>query len=463
MKSNKMRNRHAGKPATVDHDRTPATLGRIATPSHRFEPIDGAMCKALAAATISGAVALGASAEGVVYEGAFGKADVHTGLPMSLDTVFWLLSMTKAFTATACMQLIEQGLLHPDQEMGKILPQLASPKVLEGFDAEGRPRLLPAKRPITLRHLLTHTSGYTYSIWSEALTRYENVTGLPDIATCKNAAFEAPLEFDPGERWHYGIGMDWVGKLIEAVTDQSLEVYFRENIFAPLGMKDSGFLIGSEQRRRLATLYIRQPDGSLFAARFEMPQRPEFFMGGGGAFSTPRDYMTFLRMLLHRGSLNGIRILRPETVAAMTVNQIGDLDVREMRSAQPAFSNSVDQFPDAPHKWGYSFDINQRPGPHGRSAGSISWGGLLNCYFWLDPVKRVTGALFTQILPFFDNRVLAKNKRLSTTTLMVCMALMPCSGGRRDRAFITQTENAKKNPAISPHPSADKSVRMKIS
>src|SRR5438270_290610 len=151
----------------------------------------------------------------------------------------------------------------------------------------GKPRLRPTKRPITVRHLLTHTSGYTYANWSEALTRYEMVTGLPDIATLRNAAFDAPLEFDPGDRWEYGISMDWVGKLVEEVTDQSLEIYFRENIFEPLGMKDSGFLIGSEQKRRAATLFNRQPDGTLAPAPFEMPQRPQFFMGGGGAFSTP--------------------------------------------------------------------------------------------------------------------------------------------------------------------------------
>jgi len=231
------------------------------------------------------------------------------------------------------------------------------------------------------------------------------VTDLPDIATLRNAAFDAPLEFDPGDRWEYGISMDWVGKLVEEVSDQSLEIYFRENIFQPLGMKDSGFLIGSEQKRRVATLFNRQPDGTLAPAPFEMPQRPEFFMGGGGAFSTPQDYMRFLQALLNGGSLGGVHILRPQTVAMMMVNQIGELNVHEMRTAHPEFSNSFDQFPAQPHKWGLSFDINEQPGPNGRSAGSISWAGLLNCYFWLDPVKKVTGAMFTQILPFFDAKV----------------------------------------------------------
>jgi CubicO group peptidase (beta-lactamase class C family) len=260
-------------------------------------------------------------------------------------------------------------------------------------------RLRPARRPLTVRHLLTHTSGYTYANWSEALTRYERATGLPDIATLRNDAFNAPLEFDPGERWEYGIGMDWIGKLIEQVTDQSLEVYFREKIFQPLGMKDSGFLIDSEQKRRVAALFNRQPDGSLLAAPFEMPQRPEFFMGGGGAFSTPQDYLKLLQALVNGGSLNRAQILAPETVATMMINQIGDLNVHEMHSAHPEYSNSFDQFPGQPHKWGFSFDINELPGPHG---GCASWAGLLNCSFWLDPVKKVTGALFTQILPFFD-------------------------------------------------------------
>jgi methyl acetate hydrolase len=350
---------------------------------------------------------MGVTPGGSVYEGAFGKANVEAGTPMALDTVFWLLSMTKTFTATACMQLVEQGKLRLDQEASTVLPQLASPKVLEGFGADGKPRLRPAKRAITVRHLLTHTSGYTYSIWSENLSRYEKVTGMPDIATCQNAAFEAPLEFDPGERWNYGISMDWVGKLVEAVSDQSLEVYFRENIFQPLGMKDSGFLMSSAQRRRVATCASRQPDGSLKTMPFEMPQRPEFFMGGGGAFSTPRDYMRLLQALLNGGALDGARILRPETVAMMAVNQIGDLNVHEMPTAAPTWSNSFDQFPGQHHKWGFSFDINEALGPNGRSAGSASWAGLLNCYFWLDPAKKVTGALFTQILPFFDDRVVA--------------------------------------------------------
>ncbi len=390
---------YLGAAAVRASDEIPPRIGR------KFESIDGAFSKAVDDRTIAGAVALAATQKGVVYEGLFGKANVETGAPMRSDTVFWLLSMTKAITATACMQLIEQGRLKLDDDASKYLPQLAEPKVLIGFDANGQPQLRPARNSIKVHHLLTHTSGYTYSIWSDVLSRYQSATGTPDISTGKNGAFDAPLEFEPGERWQYGIGMDWIGKLVEAVSNQSLEVYFRENLFAPLGMEDSGFLIGSQQKSRVATCFTREANGGLKPTPFEMPQRPEFFMGGAGAYSTPRDYMMFLQALLNGGNFNGSQILKPETVGMMVQNQIGNLNVRKMNSTAPAASNSFDQFPDQKHKWGYSFDINTEEGPHGRSAGSASWAGLLNCYFWIDPIRKVTGSLFTQILPFYDEHV----------------------------------------------------------
>ena len=258
-------------------------------------PIDQALGQAVDARTVPGIVAIAATDKGIVYEGAFGKRDIANGPDMTPDTVFWIASMTKAVTATACMQLVEQGKLQLEQPMGELLPELASAQVLEGFDASGAPKLRPAKRPITLRHLLTHTAGFTYSIWSEPMAQYEKATGIPFIGTCKIASLSAPLMFDPGDRWEYGINIDWVGRAVEAVSDQSLEIYFRENIFEPLGMTDTGFLIGSAQKARVATMYNRKEDASLEATPFEMPQRPEFFMGGGALFSTPRDYIASCR------------------------------------------------------------------------------------------------------------------------------------------------------------------------
>ncbi|WP_246792344.1 serine hydrolase domain-containing protein [Burkholderia perseverans] len=370
-----------------------------------FESLDRQLGDAIRNGVAPGVVAIAATPDGIVYEGASGNAGLADDAPMSADTVFWILSMTKAVTAAACMQLIEQGRLQVDQPAAGILPALASPQVLEGFAPDNTPVLRPAKRPITVRHLLTHTSGHTYSLWSKALARYEEATGTPIIFSGRNAAFDVPLEFDPGERWHYGISLDWVGKLVEAVSGQSLDVYFRENIFYPLGMNDTGFLIGSEQRRRLATAAQRRPDGSLVSEPYEPPQRPEFFMGGTGLFSTPRDYLVFLRTLLQGGSFDGVRILEPETVAAMMRNQIGDLNVQKMVSPRPERSRDFDLFPGTAHKWGFSFDINEQPGPYGRSAGSAAWAGALNTHYWIDPVKKVTGALFTQVWPFYDDLV----------------------------------------------------------
>jgi CubicO group peptidase (beta-lactamase class C family) len=368
--------------------------------------IDEALRQAVDAKTVPGIVAIAATDRGIVYEGAFGKRDMANGPDITPDTVFWIASMTKAVTATACMQLVEQGKLQLDQTMGELLPELASPQVLEGFDASGAPKLRPARRPITLRHLLTHTAGYTYSIWSEPMGQYEKVTGIPFIGTCQNEALAAPLMFDPGDRWEYGINMDWVGKAVEAVSDQSLEIYFRENIFAPLGMTDTGFLIGSAQKARVATMYNRKQDGSLEATPFEMPQRPEFFMGGGALFSTPRDYINFLQMLLNQGTFNGAQVLKPETVALMGQNHIGDLNVVTLKTIRPDLSNDANFFPNMQHKWGLSFDINTEPGPAGRSSGSLCWAGLFNTYFWIDPTKRVTGTIMTQLLPFADETVL---------------------------------------------------------
>jgi methyl acetate hydrolase len=385
--------------AGIGGSKTEAAESNPAARSPALGQVDQSLRQAVNDQTVGGVVAIGANDKGIVYEGAFGPS-------VTADSIFWIASMTKAITATAAMQLVEQGKLQLEQPMGKLLPQLESPKVLEGFDASGAPKLRPAKRPITLRDLLTHTAGFTYNLWSEPLTQYHKITGIPGMIECKNASFDLPLEFDPGDRWEYGMNMDWVGKAVEAVSDQSLEIYFRENIFAPLGMTDTGFLISSAQKARVVQMYGRQPDGTLKPMAFEMPQRPEFFMGGGALFSTPRNYMQFLQMLLHDGTFNGARVLKPETVALMRQNHIGDLNVVTLKTVDPATSNDANLFPGMVQKWGLSFDINTEPGPAGRSAGSLAWAGLFNTYFWIDPTKRVTGTIMTQLLPFADGPVL---------------------------------------------------------
>jgi methyl acetate hydrolase len=370
--------------------------------------IDLVLRQAAEARDVPGVVAMAATSDGVLYQGAFGKRDLAKNSEMTPDSVFWIASMTKALTATAAMQLVEQGKLQLEQPMGALLPDLAAPQVLEGFDDKGEPKLRPAKRPITLRHLLTHTAGFTYDIWNADTGRYEKYAQLPGIISCKNAALKTPLAFDPGDRWEYGINIDFAGKAVEAVSGQSLDIYLREHVFAPLGMTDTGFIIGPDQRARLVSVHARKPDGALEPIEFGVPQDPEFFMGGGGLYGTARDYLAFLQMLMHGGTFNGAQVLRPETVALMGKNHIGDLNVPGIwKTAAPDLSLDVELsklFPSQDLKWGLSFLINTQQAPAGRSAGSLTWAGLANTYFWLDPTKRVAAVILTQSLPFVDPR-----------------------------------------------------------
>ena len=374
--------------------------------------VDEVLRQAAETKEVPGVVAVAANSDGVIYEGAFGKRDLANGTDMTADSVFWIASMTKALTATAAMQLVEQGKLQLDEPISKVLPELAAPQVLEGFDDKGQPKLRPAKRPITLRQLLTHTAGFTYDLWDADTAQYVKAANLPGIISCKNAALTTPLAFDPGDRWMYGINIDFAGKAVEAVSGQGLNVYLREHIFQPLGMKDTDFVIGPDQKKRLVTVHARKPDGGLDPIEFGVPQEPEFFMGGGGLYGTGRDYLAFLQMLMHGGEFNGARLLRPETVAQMSKNNIGDVNISRvvLKTTAPPSTPDVDMgqlFPGQDIKWGLSFLINPQEGPAGRSGGSLSWAGLANTYFWVDPSKHVAGVILTQILPFVDSRVLS--------------------------------------------------------
>ena len=364
--------------------------------------LDAVLGRAVEAREVPGVVALAATEDGPVYQGAFGVRDLANGPAMTLDTVFRIFSMTKAITCVAAMQLVEEGKLSLDAPVPAIDPALAAPQVLEGFDKGGAPVLRPAERPITLKHLMTHTAGFTYEYWNADMLRYVETTGTPSVMSGKLAALRRPLSFQPGARWEYGINIDWIGHLIEAVSRQSLDVYLRDRIFAPLGMDDTGFLLTPEQHARQASMHQRKADGSLVAQPSPPPATREFFGGGGGLCSTGRDYLTFLRMLLHAGRLGDTRILRPESVAVMNRNQIGDLSAGIMKSAMPELSNDVDFFPGALLRWGLGYMLNRESGPNGRGAGTVGWAGLGNLYYWLDPVRRIAGVILTQILPFAD-------------------------------------------------------------
>jgi methyl acetate hydrolase len=358
------------------------------------------------AGEIAGIVAIAASGSGVLYEGAFGKRDLSKPDAMTLDSVFWIASMTKAITTAGAMQLVEQGKLSLEEPIGSVLPDLASPKVLEGFDANGEPKLRGARTPITLRQLMTHTAGFCYNLWNGDMGTYLEKNGLPAITTCKNDALKTPIMSDPGTRWEYGTNIDFVGKAIEAVSGQRLDTYLRDNLFTPLGMSDTAFKISDSMRKRLVGMHARGADGVLAPIEFELEQEPEFHMGGGGLYSTGGDYIRFTQMILNKGRGNGNQVLKPETITMMAQNHIGELSVGKMVTATPDLTNDVDFFPDQVKKWGLSFMINTAKTPQGRSPGSLFWAGLANSYFWIDPSRDVTGVILMQMLPFADAKCL---------------------------------------------------------
>ena len=369
--------------------------------------IDAALRCAVEVGEVPGVVAMAGTADDTLYEGAFGVRDPARGPAMTLDTVFRIHSMTKAITSVAAMQLVEEGRLAleaPVPDIGE--KALNDPQVLEGFDAAGAPILRPARRPITLRHLLTHTAGFTYEVWNADTLRYVEATGAPRFNSGRRAALNRPLAFDPGERWEYGINIDWAGRIVEELSGWNLDEYIRERICVPLGMDDTSYVPSVPQQARLAGAHQRMPDGTLVVQELPPPAMPEFFGGGGGLYSTGRDYLRFLRMLLNGGSLDGARVLRPDTVALMNRNHIGDLAAGTLTSYAPEMSNDVDFFPGAALRWGLGYMINLERGPNGRSAGTLSWAGLRNSYYWLDPTAGVAGVILTQILPFADPAVL---------------------------------------------------------
>jgi CubicO group peptidase (beta-lactamase class C family) len=357
------------------------------------------------AAEVPGVVALAATDDGIVYEGIFGQRRLHEAPAMTRDTVFRIASMVKLITSVAALQLVEQEKLSLDAPVPDIDPALGSPQVLNGFDARGIPQLRPPQRPISLRHLLTHTSGLSYRLWDAKAARYAKSLDLlaPEE---RSRAPRTPLMFDPGERWQYGPSIDWVGRIVEFISGEPLDAYFRKHILDPLGMNDTAFVISPQQRLREASVHRRGPIGSLAPQPLERQSERQSFSGGGGIYSTGPDYLTLIRMLLQGGALDGVRILRPDTVALMGQNQIGKIEAGVLKTTTPALSNDVDFFPGISLKWGLGHMINMQPIPDGRSAGSLTWGGLLNTYYWIDPGRRIAAVFMTQVLPFADKRAL---------------------------------------------------------
>lgn len=360
--------------------------------------IEGLLSDAIASGVapgLSAAVVLPSGEIRTFVAGARGQAD---RTPMDPATVFWVASCTKAITSAAALELVARGLLDLDEPVGRRLPGLANPSVLQGFDAAGAPILQPAQQPLTLRTLLTHTSGLAYDFNNAEIVRYLEHRGL---SLASAGGLGLPLVFEPGARWCYGVGIDVVGLLIEAAAGHTLGEVLSEILFEPLGMTDTGFDPTPEQTGRRAGLHARLPDGTL-APIDPIPPLPADLRGGGGLFSTPSDYLRFLRAVVSGGS----GVLSASTIAQLRASQTGLASVGEIRSVQPQLSLDYLPMPDVAKGFTFGFLQNHQPLPGGRSAGSLAWAGLPNCYYWADPQAGLAGALFAQSLPFADPRVL---------------------------------------------------------
>lgn len=366
--------------------------------------IDELLERACVEGVVPGVVAMVADRDAVVYEGAAGRLRIGDGAPATTDTMFRIASMTKALTSVAVLQLVEQGRLALDQTVASVIPAFGALQLLEGFDGD-EPRLRDLSRKPTIQHLLTHTSGLSYWFSNMNLKRWHDVTGAPSPLTGLRKCLDTPFVAEPGERWEYGVNTAWLGLVVEAVTGQALDDYLAEHVFAPLGMTDTTFYPTEAQRERLMEIHARTPDGDLAVSDIKIFEEPELAFGGEGAYATAGDYVRFLRTLLRGGELDGARILEPETAALMFTDHLGGAPLPEiMRSAVPELTNEVPSLPFR-QGWGLGLHLLLEDVPGMRRAGSGDWAGLFNSYYWIDPATGVTAAIFTQLLPFFDARM----------------------------------------------------------
>jgi CubicO group peptidase (beta-lactamase class C family) len=370
-----------------------------------YAGFEKALEAAVASGRIAGAVAAVADRDGVTYTRQAGVRQAGEPAAMTQDTIFWLASMTKAVVSVAALREVEAGRLSLDGDLSGFLPEFADLKVLEGFGEDGAPRLRPARRAPTLRDLLTHTSGFGYAFLSEDLTRWHAATGAADPNGGTRAAHVLPLLHDPGEAWSYGIGVDWAGLAVEAASGQRLDAYLAEHILGPLGMTDTGFAPVDPTRRATAHLRV---EGTLFPA----PTPPggteaEVLSGGGGLHGTAPDYLRFLRMLLNGGALDGARILKAETVRALSEVQTGALRAGAFKTANGVLTTDFDLYPDMQTGHGLATVVTPEATKEGRRPGALNWAGIFNTYFWADPETGKAGVLLTQLMPFGDPDVLA--------------------------------------------------------
>lgn len=366
--------------------------------------IDQVLARAVENGDVPNVVALAADRDGVIYEGAAGPRAAGQEDPVGPDSVLRIASMTKMVTTVAALQQVERGAVELDAPVDVYRPEFADQQVLEGFDGD-TPKLRPAGGRATVRQLITHTAGLGYWFVNPDLARWQEVTDTPNVFSGLDAIFGAPLANDPGTCWEYGINTDWLGRVVETVSGQSLDAYFDANILGPLGMHNTTFLMTEQQRANSVPVHLRGEDGGWVATDIDLNQQPEFWMGGGGLYSTPLDYLAFQRMLLGGGALGDARILEQDTVDVAFTNQIGALDFpAAIPSADAMYSCDINLGPGL--KWGLGLLLNTEQHPGTRAVGSGSWAGLFNSHYWVDPTSGLTAAIYTQLPPFAEPRAM---------------------------------------------------------
>lgn len=357
--------------------------------------LDAVLSSAVERGDVPGVVGVAVDRDGAPYEGAFGSAQPADHVAMCLDSIFPIASMTKGLTSLAVLQAVDEGILSLDAPVGDVHSALAAPSVLT---ADGSVR--PAARPITLRHLLTHTAGIAYPFSSPRLVETLAARGIPVPSPSGPPDGRLPLLFEPGDGWQYGFGLDWAGEVLEHATGRSLPDIMRERVLEPLGMTETSFSCDDAWRFRLVTAHTRRSDGSLEEKPAQVP--PPSRSGGAGLLSSAPSYARFLRFMLGDGTFEGRRLLSETGMFGLCSDQIPGLVAGAWKTGVPRHSNDADftEGGTAGHSLGFLY--SRRAGPTGRSVGTLSWAGLSNCYFWIDRSEGVAAAVFMRILPFAD-------------------------------------------------------------
>ncbi|MGC0364633.1 methyl acetate hydrolase [Rhodococcus sp. 27YEA15] len=375
------------------------------TRSELAADLDRALQDATADGAVAGATLAVADLSGELYSGAAGKKSLAHDAPALPDSTFWIASFTKLFTAIAALQLVEQDVLSLDDLASRYVPAIGDLEVVER-NGDGFTLRDPATQ-VTVRQLLNHTAGGSYSFFNALNRDYSAAENIPGILALSNDTLFAPLVHDPGTDFEYGANIDLLGRVLEEAAGTPLAELYRTGIIEPLGLTDTSATPSAAQRDRALRFHGRGEDGKLAPLDLEIPTDGDFYPGGHALFSTASDYLKVLRALLGKGELNGVRILSEESVAAGLSNQLGDIRWHPITSADPTLTLDVDPLAGHEGTWGYFGLINLTDGPNERSVGSSFWAGLANSYWWLDVERGLAGVVATQTLPFADPHVLA--------------------------------------------------------